>query len=279
MKRIAVTGASGGIGRAVAVRYAGPDTHIDICARNTEELALTADICRRKGAVVRITDFDMRNKEALLQWTRTITEGGELDCLLCCAGVSSGVHPQDSYVQPEYRDDLIRELEVNAVSSILCVNEAVTRMQALKMPEHHFQVGMVASLAAMTGLPGSPGYSASKAAVRVYGEALRRLVADDNIGVTVILPGFVESSMSRRYQGAKPSLISAEKAAEIIVKALERNSGEVAFPTHLAWGIRLLNCLPECLQPVFLKGFFFTVEPDAESRRNEEVNGQNRRGV
>ena len=274
MKRIAVTGASGGIGRAVAVCFAGPDTHIDICARNTEELALTADLCRRKGASVRITAFDMRDREALIQWTTKITADGGLDFLFCCAGVSSGVHPQSSYVQPEYRDDLIRELEVNAVSSILCVNEAVARMQAVKKPEHHFQVGMVASLAAMTGLPGSPGYSASKAAVKTYGEALRRLVAADNIGVTVILPGFVESSMSRRYQGAKPSLISAEKAAEIIVKSLERNSGEVAFPKHLAWGIRLLNCLPECLQPIFLKGFFFTVEPDAESRKNGEKKHQ-----
>ena len=128
------------------------------------------------------------------------------------------------------------------------------------------RIVLVASLAALTGLPGSPGYSASKAALRTYGEALRRLTEKEGLSVTVLCPGYIESDMSRRYQGAKPSLMTAETATFRMKNAIEAGRDEYAFPWHLAFGIRLLGLIPKCLQNFFLKGFFFTVVPDEESK-------------
>ena len=173
-----------------------------------------------------------------------------------------------AYYLPERMDDLKRELDVNAVANILACNafvRAVMQSNTNGRSKVHVQVAIVASLAALTGLPGSPGYSASKAALRVFGEAIRRLTKDRNIGITVLCPGFIESDMSRRYQGAKPWLMNADEGARKMKAAIESEKAEYAFPRILAFGIGLLNLLPRCLQPLFLKGFFFTVKPDHES--------------
>ena len=98
------------------------------------------------------------------------------------------------------------------------------------------------------------------------GRTYKELLQKHRIGVTVIFPGYVESDMSRRYIGAKPWLCSAEHAARKIKAAIESGKREFAFPWILAFGIRLLNLLPHWAQGFFLEGFFFTVEPDSESK-------------
>ena len=264
-RRIALTGASGGIGAALARQYADDRTTLFLCGRDVVRLASVAESCRTRGAAVHTAAFDLRDELARESWVRTITADGRLDVLVAGAGVSASVRQTAGRVWPEDGRDLMRELTVNAVSNICCVNRTVELMLARKSPEHHLQIGLIASLAGMTGLPSSPGYSASKAALRVYGESLRRLVLKEHIGVTVLLPGFIQSPMSRRYQGRKPFLMSAERAAELMVRALESNKAEYAFPWLLAAGIRALGFLPAPLQRFFLKSFVFNVLPDGES--------------
>jgi NAD(P)-dependent dehydrogenase (short-subunit alcohol dehydrogenase family) len=106
------------------------------------------------------------------------------------------------------------------------------------------QIALVSSLAAYFGLPGTPAYCASKAALKIYGEAMRGWLAPQGIAVNVVLPGFVRTPMNAGFAGAMPLAITADRAAVLIRKGLERNRARIAFPRRLAWGMRFLSMLP-----------------------------------
>lgn len=276
---VAICGATGGIGEAIVDVYAAPGTELILAGRRTEALSRLKASAEAKGAVVRTAAFDLRDRAALEAWCEEAARLGT-DTLILGAGVSASVEgvrgkgasgEKDTLWLPERNDDLLRELDVNATGNILAANAFVRALLLARaegtVPVKHVQIAFVASLAALTGLPGSPGYSASKAALRTYGEALRRLLRGRDVGVTVLFPGYVESDMSRRYQGSKPWLMSAEKAARLMKHAIEAGKREYAFPKILAIGIALLKLVPASLEHLFLNGFFFTVEPDRESRK------------
>lgn len=274
MKTVAIAGATGGIGQALARVYAGEDSRLLLAGRRLDVLTDQKRLLERMGATVEIDAFDMRDTEAVVRWCQKAVSLNATRVILA-AGVSASVEPalgRDAavaYYLPEAMTDLERELSVNAVGNVLACNAFVRELMKScprGMAGERVQIALVASLSALTGMPGSPGYSASKATLRVYAEALRRLTLGKNIGVTVLFPGFIESDMSRRYQGAKPWLMTAEEGARKMKRAIEAGKSEYAFPKILAIGISLLNLLPEWLQPLFLKGFFFTVQPDHESK-------------
>ena len=285
-KVVAIAGATGGIGEALVRGYARRGVHLLIAGRNEEVLRRLRVEANALGAYCESTAFDFRDHAAVESWClKAVEKNAEI--LILCAGVSASVQVLssksnsvsgngcDDVYLPEAQADLLRELEVNAVGNILAAN-AFARAKVGQLQREgkasSARIVFISSLAALTGLPGSPGYSASKAALRTYGEALRRLLERHSIGVTVIFPGYVESNMSRRYLGAKPWLMSAEQAAGKIMSAIDAGKAEYAFPWILAFGIRLLNLIPRWMQNLFLKGFFFTVEPDAESRSALEKN-------
>ncbi len=288
---VAICGATGGIGEALVDVYAAPGTELLLAGRRTEALARLKSAAEAKGAVVRTAAFDLRDRASLESWCEEAARCGT-DTLILGAGVSASVEGrrvgavgkdgervegegknggEDLLWLPERNDDLLRELDVNATGNILAANAFVRALLLARhegvVPVKHVQIAFVASLAALTGLPGSPGYSASKAALRTYGEALRRLLRGRDVGVTVLFPGYVESDMSRRYQGSKPWLMTAEKAARLMKRAIDGGKREYAFPKILAIGIALLKLVPASLEHLFLNGFFFTVEPDRESRK------------
>lgn len=277
-RTVAICGATGGIGETLVDVYAAPGTELLLTGRRTEALARLKAAAEAKGAVVRTAAFDLRDRAALEAWCEEAARRGA-DTLILGAGVSASVEGvrgegasggKDMLWLPERNDDLLRELDVNAAGNILATNAFVRALLLARregvVPLKHVQIAFVASLAALTGLPGSPGYSASKAALRTYGEALRRLLRGKDVGVTVLFPGYVESDMSRRYQGSKPWLMPAEKAARLMKRAIDGRKREYAFPKILAIGIALLKLVPASLEHLFLNGFFFTVEPDRESR-------------
>lgn len=270
-RRVAVTGASGGIGAALLRAYAAPGTKIFACARNAEALRENARIARLYGAEVICETFDVRDDAKLTDWIDRVTAEGDLDVLLINQGVSASCRTGEKGLMPERTADLLREIDVNARADLLAANEAVRNMIERKKPWHHFQVGLVSSLASFAGLPSVPGYSASKACVRVYGEALRRLVSCHNIGVTVICPGFVLSPMSTRFVGSKPLMVTADVAAERIRRAMDDNRAKCVFPFVLRLGLALLPMLPEWAQNTALAPFSFSVVPDEESCASEQL--------
>ena len=263
--RYALTGASGGIGIALALHYAAPGVALELAGRDEQVLSDLAQRCREKGAEVTVSTFDVRDERAFGDWIDGVTAKEDLHALILAAGVSASVRSDASRVVPETQWDLARQLDVNATSTILAANRAIGNLLRTR-PKRQCRIALIASVAALTGLPSSPGYSASKAALVTYGQAMRRVCRGSGISVSVVLPGYVTSPMSRRFVGRKPFEMSAEKAAQIIAVRLEKNRFRIVFPRIVAIGIFLLECLPESLQAFFLKKFEFSVVPDREAQ-------------
>jgi short-subunit dehydrogenase len=120
---------------------------------------------------------------------------------------------------------------------------ALARMRARR----NGQIAIMSSLAAFRGFPGAPAYSASKAAVRAWGEALRGRHARDGVAISVICPGFVISRMTADNPFPMPMLMSAERAARIIRRGLARDRGRIAFPWPMYALVRLVATLPDRL--------------------------------
>jgi short-subunit dehydrogenase len=112
------------------------------------------------------------------------------------------------------------------------------------MARRRGQIGIMGSLAGHRGFPGAPAYCGSKAAVKVWGEGLRGDLKPHDVGVSVILPGFVETPMTDVNDFKMPFLMSVEKAAGIIEAGLARNKARIAFPWPTAFVAWLLGTLP-----------------------------------
>jgi short-subunit dehydrogenase len=115
------------------------------------------------------------------------------------------------------------------------------------------QIALMSSLASFRGFPGAPAYCASKAWVRVWGEALRIDLAATNVEVSVICPGYVDTRMTQANDFHMPLLMPAERAARIIIRGLERNRARIAFPWRMYAGVRLLAALPASLVDPILR--------------------------
>ena len=115
------------------------------------------------------------------------------------------------------------------------------------------QIALISSLAAYYGLPVTPSYCASKAAIKTYGEALRGWLAREGVRVSVVMPGYVESKMCREMPGPKPFLWSPERAARCIRRGLARNQARISFPFPLNFGTWWLSVLPPTVSQRILR--------------------------
>jgi short-subunit dehydrogenase len=109
------------------------------------------------------------------------------------------------------------------------------------------QIALMSSIAGFRGLPSAPAYCASKAAIKVWGEGLRGQLARDNIGVSVICPGFVVSGISKRNRFPMPFLMEADRAARLIADGIARNHGRIAFPWPMAFMAWVMTALPDAV--------------------------------
>ncbi|MEQ8267721.1 MAG: SDR family NAD(P)-dependent oxidoreductase [Parvibaculum sp.] len=247
---LVITGAGGGIGRALAHAYARPGVTLGLVGRREAPLREVADECTRLGAVAEILAGDVRHED-MVGTLRAFDARHRIDLLIACAGVTSGVTPAG--LEPwETAEEVADTNFTGALRTIAPVAE----LMAKRGTGHLAAIG---SLAALTPLPYSPAYSAAKAGLETYLFALGRLLADRGVAVSVIRLGYVETGMSRRLTGFKPFLTTPEKAALRIKKALARRSRSMSYPFVLAVGIRLLNLLPEPLARLILPAFAFTV--------------------
>jgi len=259
MKHILITGASGGIGQALAMEYASAGVRLTLTGRNQELLESLGSKCRQKGASVHIEARDLRNLESLEAWAVSLDEAQPLDLVIANAGVSSSTGPTE---EAEEMWQVRRVFAVNTMAVLETVLPLAQRMKA----RGRGQIAVMSSLGGWIGMPSSPSYSASKAATAVLGRSLRAWLAPYGVNVSVISPGFVDTPMNRRYIGARPFRITAQKAARKIKKGLDSNRPEIAFPLVLVWAITLVGLLPPVVHDYVLRRFFkFYVIPDTDS--------------
>jgi short-subunit dehydrogenase len=239
MKRftsIVITGASSGIGEALALDYAAPGVALALTGRDSGRLEAVAEACRAKGATVFAGAIDVVDRDALGQWLATFDDAHPVDLILANAGISID---KDNSSLDDF--SIIRQtLDVNVGGVLNTVEPLLARLIARKSG----QIGIVSSLAGFFGLPYSASYNASKAAVRVWGESIRYVLKKDGIGVSVICPGFVTSRLTASAPFPMPFMMSAEKASAIIRKGLAANHARIAFPIGTKAAVWLGLVLP-----------------------------------
>ncbi len=236
-RSILITGASSGIGAALARAYARPGIALALTGRDQGRLETVADACRRAGATVAVRSLEITDQVAVSGWIADIDRRQPLDLLIAGAGVTGGHHgPGDD----ESLADLQRILSVNFIGAAITVQAALPVLRGRRRG----QIALISSIAGLRGLPYSPAYCASKAALIAYGEGLRAHLLKDGIDVALILPGFVDTPMAAHVTGPKPMMMSPERAAKIIRNGLARGRARITFPRLLGLGTRLMSLLP-----------------------------------
>ena len=234
-KSIMITGGSSGIGAALARRYAGEGRFLAITGRDRARLEQVAEDCRAAGAEVVSKVVDVCDRDSLDSWMAEIDRERPLDLVIANAGVSAGTG-----LFGETAEQTRHILSINVDGVVSTVLTAIALMRA----RGRGQVAIMSSLAAFRGFPGAPAYCASKAAVRVWGEALRGMVAPQGLTVSVICPGYVKSAMTAVNDFPMPLLMEAEKAAAIIERGLAAGKARIVFPRRLFAVVWLLSLLP-----------------------------------
>ncbi len=232
---IAITGASSGIGAALARHYASRGRILALSGRNPHRLEEVARDCRAAGAAVETAAFDITDQQALESWLHEADGRHPLDLVIANAGISAGTG--------RFGEDAIQTRQILSVNVDGVVSTVLTAV-ALMRPRGRGQIAIMSSLAAFRGFPGAPAYCASKAAVRVWGEALRGMVAGDGLTVSVICPGYVKSPMTAVNDFPMPFLMDSAKAARIIERGLAAGKGRIVFPRRLFAVVWLLSLLP-----------------------------------
>lgn len=235
--RILITGASGAIGGALAQEYAGPGVTLFLHGRDLPRLEAVARACRGRGARVVLASFDVRDLAELRGWVAQLQAEAPLDLVIANAGMNIDIGPDGAGERWEEVEALF---ETNVRAVLALVDAVLPSMRA----RGEGQLALVSSLAAWFGLPVTPSYCASKAAVKAYGEALRGWLAPEGVRVSVIMPGYVASPMCHAMPGPKPFLMTPERAARIIRRGLMRNRARIAFPFWLSFGTWWLAVLP-----------------------------------
>jgi short-subunit dehydrogenase len=233
---IVITGASSGIGEALALDYAAPGVALALNGRDAGRLETVAAACRAKGATVVADAVDVVDREKLAQWLTAFDDAHPVDLLIANAGIS--IDKDNSSLDDFSR--VRKTFDVNVGGVFNTVEPLLPRMIARKRG----QIGIVASLASFIGLPYSASYNASKAAVRVWGESIRYVLRKDGIGVSVICPGFVTSRMTANAPFPMPFLMTAERASSIIRHGLARDHARIAFPVGTKGAVWFGQALP-----------------------------------
>jgi short-subunit dehydrogenase len=237
-QHVLITGASSGIGAALARRYARPGMRLSLTARDPARLRQVSNDCRSAGAETEWETIDIADAEAVGQWITDCDLQQPIDIVIANAGIGGS-----AVIAPDTGEALSAAHEIVATNILGVVHTVIPLLQRFTV-RGNGHVVIMSSLAGYTGLPHSPLYSASKAAVRVYGQALRRLLAPGGVRVTVVCPGFVETPMSASVRGPRPMLWSVERAAQRIATGIARGEREISFPRQLALLARLADVLP-----------------------------------
>ncbi|MEM7711300.1 MAG: SDR family NAD(P)-dependent oxidoreductase [Pseudomonadota bacterium] len=254
-RSIVLTGASSGIGRDLALRLSKDGLRLLLIARRLDALEAVAREARNRGATVVCSRLDVREIEAMKDQICSFDDERPVDLVIANAGISAGLTADRGPEAPGIAKVIH---EVNVLGVLNTVEPLLPRM----IGRRSGHVALMSSLAAHAPLPDMTSYSASKAAVRAYGLALRGALREKGVAVSVICPGFVESAMTARHRGFKPFQITSERAAEVIERGLLRHRGEIVFPWPLALLTWLSNRLPPALADRALQGFRAEILPD-----------------
>jgi len=235
-KTILITGASSGIGKALALLYATPGTTLYLTGRNTARLQEVEALCLQRGAMVDTLTLSVTDRETLTAQLLAWDKLSPIDIVVANAGISGGTSGDARKNETQMRDII----ETNLIGTFNTVNPLIPLMQARRQG----QIVLMSSMAGFRGMPNAPAYSTSKVAVRAYGDALRPLLKPDGISVSIIFPGFVKTPLTDVNTFPMPFLMDVEKAAEIIKRGIDGKKPFIAFPWQMHILCWFLSVIP-----------------------------------
>nr|WP_294916849.1 SDR family NAD(P)-dependent oxidoreductase [uncultured Neokomagataea sp.] len=232
-----ITGASSGIGEALALQYARPGTHIILWGRSQSRLAKVAHKAAQRGATTECHSLDLTETNAAIELLRTNDIQTPITRLILAAGL--GDIRQENALTEE--PSLVRELcLVNFTTPATLATEMANRMAKRGGGE----IALLGSVAAFHDLPMSTAYSGSKAGLARFSTALHAAMAPHHVSVTLVSPGYVDTPMSQRLSGNLPFLVTPQKAAQKIKRAIMRKKAHLIFPWPFAVFAFLESHLP-----------------------------------
>jgi short-subunit dehydrogenase len=243
---VLITGASSGIGAALATALARNNTALYLSGRDQNRLEQVAARCGARGAAVQSRVVDVRDAAAMADW---IAAAGRLDLVVANAGISAGTGDGRAETAAQARAIFATNLD-GMLNTVLPAWQAM-RAQPAGPDGVRGRIAVIASVAAFVAVPGAPSYCASKAAADAWTVANAPIAAAEGIRLTSICPGYDRTAMTERNRFPMPGLMDADRAAAIMLRGIASGRTRVAFPWWMAAAARLAGLLPPALPARF----------------------------
>ena len=244
-RHIVISGASGGLGGALARHYAGAGIHLTLLGRDRDRLEAVGQACTSQQATADLCAADVTDTVAMAELIQRADDQAAIDLVIAGAGVSGEVCAPGTN-----RDRSHHIIAVNVTGTLNTVEPVLPRMIARR----HGAICIIASLAGLRGIARGPVYSASKAALITLGQGWRDALSPHDVGVTVACPGYLLTAMTANHSFKMPFAVSPDDAAETIAKGVARNRGRVTVPAALAPVGWAFSALPARLTAPLLPG-------------------------
>lgn len=239
-KVVFLTGASSGIGEALAVEIAKRGAIIGLLARREELLKELAEKCEAAGGKARVFACDVVDAEAVQKSADALRdEFGRIDIMIANAGIGG----KDKETQEIHPDFVKKVIDINLMGAVNSAYAVLPQMLA----RGSGQLVAISSLAGIRGLPKSAAYSASKAGMTALFESIRLDVQGRGVAVTIIQPGFIKTPLTAGRKNKLPFVMELEDAIPLFLSAIEKQKKFAAFPWQLASFVRLGKIFPAWL--------------------------------
>lgn len=238
-RSVLITGASSGLGAALALACAAPGVRLHLTGRDAARLDATADGCRARGAEVREDVLDVTDAAAMEAWT---CAAGALDLVIANAGISAGTG--DNRPESAAQTRAIFRTNVDGVLNTALPAMALMRGQTAGQDGVRGRIAVIASVAGFVPAPGAPAYCASKTAADAWTVAAAHFARREGIVLTSVCPGYVRTAMTSRNRFPMPGLMDADRAAGIILRGVAANRRRVVFPWWMGLAASCVGLLP-----------------------------------
>lgn len=241
-----ITGASSGLGAALAEALARPGAVLHLGGRDADRLEAVAARCRKLGAQVHPRAIDITDRDATAAWIAGAAGLGRLDLVIANAGISGGVGRDG--IEPPAQTRAV--FDTNLLGALGTIVAAAERMRAQPVGPDGLRgsIAAIASISAFLPAPVAPGYAASKAALDSWVLAQAGAWARQGVRLRSVCPGFIRSPMTARNRFPMPGLMDADRAAGLVLAGIASGKRRVVFPRWLAAAGRAVDLLPPAWQ-------------------------------
>ena len=235
-RTILITGASSGLGAALARAYARAGTTLILWGRDRDRLEAIAAQCRALDAAIRTEEFDLRDIDGLTARLASRDVETPIELAIFCAGVGGSVPRDQPAGSPQAAHTAA---QVNFTVPVV----GASALGGAMAKRGRGQIVLIGSIAESFPLPMAPAYAGAKAGLAMFAEALGIRMARYGVTVTLVSPGFIDTPMSRQVQEPKPFLMPADRAAGLIKRKIERRATRIVVP----WQFGMLRALSKLL--------------------------------